>query len=489
MKALDYILKGFLFVFAGFGFSRIIGYVFSIIVARIGTTDYGIFNLINIALEMFLMISVIGLNEGIVRYISFYQGKNDSNSTNKALSTALIVSFVFSIIITVAVFLSSDYIALSMFHNKDFGIILKYTVLILPILNVYRIMVPALRGFKAVKYWMYSNDIWKSLTQFIVGSLLVLLGFGLYGAIAGVVASILVAFGFTIYYLRKTFKFKIVLNFDKEIILFSYPLLFSNFLIIIKDWLSTLLLGYFAGVSNVGIFSVAVLIARLITIMPAALTSLFLPVVTEKHAKNKNIKDVYVITTKWVFLSNIFLTSLIILISRQIIIISFGKSYALAIAPLIILSIGYFIENTLVTSKFVLYMLKKTKLVFIFLLLTTIGNLLLSLWLIPKYNVYGASIATAISMASLGLLYLIYSYRYTKINLFKNYHIKIFLAGVISMLLSYLSGTLIHQKDTIFYLIIISIEFAIIYVGLIFLFKILTKKELGLFKNLSFIKD
>lgn len=488
MKTLDYILKGFFFVFSGFVFTKILGYVYSVIVARLGAVNYGIFNLVNIALEIFLMISLIGLNEGIVRYISFYQGKKDNVMLNRTLSTAIVVPFAISILMTVAVFLSSDYIATAFFHNKDFGIVLKYTILVLPLLTIYRIMVPTLRGFKAIKYWMYSNDIWKSLSQFIIGAFLIYLGFGLFGAIAGVVGSILVSLGFAFYYLRKMFKFRIVAAIDKEIMIFSYPLLFTNVLILIKDWLSTLLIGYFIGVESVGVYSVAVLTARLLTIIPAALTSLFLPVITEKYADNKNIRDEYYTTTKWVFAGNLFLALMMIFLSKHIIILSFGHSYYPAAIPLIILSVGYFIENTFLTSKFILYMLKRTKLVFMMLFLTSIGNVVLGVTLIPKYGINGAAIATALSMAALGFLYLIYSHKHTRIKLFDAYHIKILLAGAASILISHLTGIFIGAKLTLFYLILLALEFFLIYAALILILKVFTNKEIKLFKNFIGLK-
>ena len=85
MKKANYyqqIAKGALITFLGLFIGKILSYVYVTIVARLGSSAYGILSL-GFTITLFLVsIAMLGLNTGIVRYISFYIGKKDDNKVN-----------------------------------------------------------------------------------------------------------------------------------------------------------------------------------------------------------------------------------------------------------------------------------------------------------------------------------------------------------------------------------------------------------------------
>ena len=77
MESLKTIAKGATLVFIGMFVSKLLTYFYRIVVARIGTEQYGLLSLALAFFWILTTISLVGLGTGVIRYFAFYKAKED----------------------------------------------------------------------------------------------------------------------------------------------------------------------------------------------------------------------------------------------------------------------------------------------------------------------------------------------------------------------------------------------------------------------------
>ena len=76
---IEKIVKGAILVFFSMVFGKLFSYLYVILVAvKLGSHEYGLLSLGMAILSFVTAFSLLGLDEGVLRFVSFYKGKNDS---------------------------------------------------------------------------------------------------------------------------------------------------------------------------------------------------------------------------------------------------------------------------------------------------------------------------------------------------------------------------------------------------------------------------
>ena len=157
--SLKKITKGAGIIFVGMIISKLLGYVYRILIARVGTETYGLFS-IGIALfSLLTTISLVGLNRGVLRYISFYRAKEDLGKVKELISFSLKITSLFSLIVSIIFFVFSDKIAILFFHNSDLSIIFKILAVFIPFSVFREVIFSIIESFQKIKYEIYSKNI------------------------------------------------------------------------------------------------------------------------------------------------------------------------------------------------------------------------------------------------------------------------------------------------------------------------------------------
>jgi len=469
--------KGAIIVFLGMFFGRALTYLYVALVARLGSTEYGLLSL-GFAFVSFLSIfSILGLRTGVIRYVSFYKGKNNQKKIKGTIYSSLKISLPVSLVLMILLFVFAEKISLLVFHNPDLTIVLRIFSLAIPFLSLSSIFIGGIIGFQKIKYQVLSKEIIENIVKLILTFVLIYIGFGLFGAIIGYVIAIMGTAIFSFYFLQKKvfpfFKTKLKpVLITKELFYYSFPLTFVGVLALIIKWTDVLMIGYYRTTSDVGIYNVALPTANLLVLVPTALMVLFMPIITELYSKRK-LKDILLLSkviSKWIFFVNLPIFLLIFLFSKQILNLMFGFEYTQASGVLLILIFGYMIFSLSHIYGAILNTIKKTKIVFYISLIVTIVNVILNYTLIPKIGMFGGAIATSSSLILMVLLSLIVVYKLTKIQILKLNYFKAIIAGLISVLIVYCISLLFHSHS-IFLLII----FGLLFLGIYFVFLVLFK--------------
>ena len=473
---------GLLF-FLGMIFGRALTYLYVALISRLGSSEYGLLSL-GFAISLFLAtFALLGLRTGIVRYISYFKGKKDIKGIKGTILSSIRLSLPLSLLFAFLLFIFSEYISITFFHNPDLIIILRLFSFTIPFITLSHVFLGAMIGFQKIEYQIGIKEIAENLIRLILTFIMIYFGYKLLGVAIAYVATTIFVFIFTWYSLRKKVfpnlvsKLKPTLM-DKELFLFSVPLIFTGFFNLIIKWVDVFMIGIFRNASEVGIYNVALPTANLLVIVPTALMALFMPIITELYSKNKlkDVEELSKITSKWIFFLNLPIFLLMLLFSKQILSIAFGLEYQIGYFALSILTFGYMAHSLSHTYSSILSMIKKTKFIMYVIIITTLITIILNYILIPKIGILGGAISTTISLFLAFLLYALITYKLTKIQPLKLNYFKAILAGFISsLIILYLSK--IYNSYSIFVLIMFGLLFLAIYFVFLMLFKCLDNTD------------
>ncbi len=486
------IVKGAALVFIGIIISKIFTYFYRLYIARyLGAENYGLLNLGFAVLGVATAISLLGLPSGVLRYVSYYKGKENYKKVTSTIISSLKITIPLSIIIGILLFIFSKNISIHLFHTEKLIIIIKLFAILVPFSVILSNLEVITQAFQKIKYNIFIRNISESSIQLFSTILLVSIGLGILGAVIGYMIAIFSsALLFFLVVQKKVYPFinakiKIENNY-KEILFYSWPLIFVYLLGMIIAWTDNIFIGYFKDASSVGLYNTALPTSRLLMIIPTTIIFLFIPIITELYGKNKKkeVEKVYKTTTKWTFFLNFPIMLLMILFSKQILNFLFGKEYLGAASALVVLSLGHFFYSLTQLSSSVLQSIKKTKIILLNSIIIIILNLILNIYLISKYGILGAAIATSISFFVSSILFYFEAYIFTKIQPITSNMLKSMIAGVLSTAIIYLIIKFIFVDLSLLLAIPLAIIFFVLYIILLLIFKSFDKEDLLIIRSI-----
>ena len=483
------VLKGGGFVFAGVIISKFISYVSRLIVARLGPEYYGLLSITLVIFSFASFLALLGFSDCIVRYVSYFYNKKDFQRLKGSILFPLKFTFILGLLAGFCLFVLSDWISLTFFHDIRLSILLKLFAFVIPFDVLRANFVSIMVAFKKAKAMIYSKNIAENISKVIILAILILLGYGLFGATLAYGLAIFISFLVSFLYFRKLEIYKLIISNIKPIykkrdmLFYSLPLLFSSAIFFFISWTDTFMLGYFKDAYQVGVYNAAYPTAMLLWVVPHALLFLALPIMAEIYASNdkKNTLE-YLIKKimKWILLLNIIPLLIFSFFADNLLSVLFGSQYAEGSCALIILSLAFFIWALFETFEKLLLTLKKTKIILFNAIITAVFNILLNYLLIPKYGILGAAIATGTSLVLLSILRIIEVYLFTKMLPFDVSLWKLFCAGIISLVIVKLLISYLGTFNIIILIFILCLS-VMLYAFLLLLFQVIDIGEFNMF--------
>ena len=490
---LNKIASGAGIIFVGMILSKIFAYLYRLIIARIGVSEYGLISLGLGIIGIISSISIIGLHRGVLRNVSYYRGKEDFGKVKGVITLALKISLGISLVLSILLFIFSDFISVRYFHNEDLSLIIKILAVSIPLSVMNEIILNTILGFQKVVYMVISKNIILNLSRFLLTIAFVLFSRNILGLAWIYVISFLVSFIFSFYFLeRKVFPILITkiksISVGKELFSFSWPLVFSGLGMLLVGWTDTIMLGFFKTVNEVGYYNTALPTSHLLYIVPQGLMMMVIPTLTYLFSRKEMDKFNIITrtTTKWVFMINLILFSLFMMFGKEIISILFGAQYSIAGDVLRILSVGFFINYTMIFMGHMPIIKNRPKWDLFNISIVAITNIILNFILIPPYGIFGAAIATSVSFVIFGIIELVEAlYIFNVDNPIKLVYLKVIISIIIaSFLTSYLANNLISVNNLI-NLVIISLILTIVYSVLLIVTRSFDKEDSEVIKSIQ----
>ena len=407
-NALKLLAKYSIIVFIGVFISKIALYFYRAIIARyFGIESYGLFSLAILVLNLVVAISLLGLSEGIVRYATIYRGKKQFKKINYLFKICGIILLFVSLILSVITFLLSSWISRTFFHNEALAIFIKISSLIVPFYVISSLFLSFIRAFEKIGTYSFVVNILQNITKVAAIILLIALGLKSDSIMFSFFIGIFLMFLFSYYFCKhnllitsdtSTLKEKEKKETLKSLFYYSLPLMFSSIIYTIYSLTDSFVIGYFKGVSDVGLYNAAIPIALLLAIIPDFFIQLFYPLITKEYSERnfKVVKELSKQVSKWIFIIIMPIFLLMIIFPGVFINIFFGKEYLASDNALRILAFGSFISVFSGLWTTILMMAGKSKTILINLIIASIINLILNVIFVVKYGLIGAAIATSL---------------------------------------------------------------------------------------------
>lgn len=445
-KELSLIARGAGFYFAGFAISKVLAYIYRVLVARtLGPADFGIFSLGVAVLGIVLVFAALGLYQGILHFVAVYDSTGEPAKVRGTILFGLKLQLVSSIIFALAMFLSADFVAVYFFHEPSAALVIKILSVALPFYVLTSNLMILAQAFKKIEYKILLRNVIENIIKIAITAALIFFGFGLFGITAGLALSITATFFISLYLVHKKV-FPLFKRGEKpvysarQIFSYSWPLLAVGFFSLLLSSTDTIMLGNLSEAYDVGIYNVAQPTANLLLIASFAFGSLFLPVITGLWAQKKvaEFATTFKVVTRWTVATAFPCLLFTLLFASEILGVMFGDVYAEGAGALMILSLGVFSMSLGGSTSSILESIRKTKLVFLNSVFCGLLNVALNAWLIPVFQasgdaIIGAAIATAISYSLWNLLALAEVYALIKIHPYNRAYISPIVASFISI--------------------------------------------------------
>lgn len=447
-ESLSKIVNGAAIAFIGMLAFTFFEFVTRVIIARYATpSEYGAFSIGFALLNIFVIVSCLGLQGGTMRCIAYFRGKGDNEKVAGIVYSSLQLSVAAGLVFFLVLFFSSEYLN-DIFHLEQSSVLKLFAVTI-PFLTVIEILSYIFIGFDRIKEKVFFRDVLMYLLRFICIAFAIIFGFDFLGMMyAYLVPTVIVALVFAGYAVKKLSLYRLKDNplIRKKLVRFSLPLLITSISTLIMLRMDTLMLGYFKTSDIVALYSAAYPIAQLIPIFLFSMIIIYVPISSQLFSKNRyeEMRRNYAVLTKWNLAATLPFFLVIFLFPEAVLNAIFGASYSQAGDALRILAFGAFIQAFLGPNAATLVVIGKTKLNMIDDLIGAAINISLNLLLIPAMGIVGAAVASTVSFGTVTVLKSAQIFLMYRLHPFTLNYLKPTVASVVAVSAIYLAVSPVH---------------------------------------------
>ncbi|MCC7573631.1 MAG: oligosaccharide flippase family protein [Candidatus Methanofastidiosum sp.] len=463
-------------------FTYVIIYLMRILLVPILTKnmpieEYGTWVQVNATLALIPPLLGLGLPFGLVRFLPSNKNKNDLQEG--FYSVFFVVILVSGIASFLFLFFSKPLAMILFDNNIEVATIIPIIFFIESLINIPISLFRALQKIKRHSIFLILD------MAFTVSfaSYFILLGYGIFGAVSGLLISkILVLAGMMIYVLKDIgFIFPKFINL-REYLNFSIPMLPNNFSNWILNSSDRYVITIFLGTAFTGYYAPGYTVGHLISIFSAPLFFLLPPVLSKYYDEKKfnEFNKVLRYSTKYYLLIAIPSVCGLSILSKAILRILTTPEIAnigYLITPYT--AVSYLLYGLQVMIGYILMVEKKTKIIGSVMSISAIMNLGLNIIVVPIMGIDGAALTTLISFI---FAFLIILYCSSKAKLFR-FDIGFIMKSVIASIIMSLMIIYLNPVD-IFPLILSIFLGALLYFGIIMGLKGIKKEEIKFFLNL-----
>jgi O-antigen/teichoic acid export membrane protein len=407
------IIKGSSIVF----FYKILGASFlflsNIIISRFyGTEGLGIYNLLLILFSLAMILSRLGLNLYAIRVLPSIE--DDKDKVSGFLVRIFKIVIVSSLLVSTIFYFSIDIIDQYIFRSIDAGNYLLWLVFFIFPYTLFNIFPEIFRGFNDIK--MYS--FFRNLSQNFIVVFLLLLGIfffskkpdPIYVLYIGILILVIIEAITLEKFIRKKgikLKWSSSSKYTEKIIPYSYPMLLTASIMFAMSYADSLMISYFLGESQVGIYSACLRISFAAIFVLSSVGNFLLPKISKEYSLGnlKEVKSLYIQSVKVILIFTMPIIC-ILLIFPDFFLGLFGEEYKVAVNTLTVTLVAFLISAFFGPTGHVLNMMDEQKFVYKTVIFSLILNLILNFILIAELGIIGAAIATLISkLVWNGILY------------------------------------------------------------------------------------
>lgn len=448
-------------------------FVIAFLLARVlGADQFGLYSLALSAAAIVSTISLMGMDDAALRNIAIHASHKDEESLWGTLQLTIGFPISMSLILGAVLYFFAEPIAEILFSEPLLVPMLRLVALIIPILTLSQILVFATRGFRRMDYGVIARDFIQLTIRFVLLVILAIINLNAFTAMVTYAVADITATIALIYFLNKEFPLKRPLRSAKwdvrGLLNFSLPFWFSDILNSVRNNIQVMMLGSLSTITSAGIFTIVDRVNLLSIITYRSVQTSIRPIIAELQSKDKwqDVGHLYQTSTRWALLVNIPMTLIMILFSKEILLL-FGESFVEGGPALIILAVSEFVKVLTGMSGTIIDMSGLNRLKMVNTTIQVVLAVGLNVYLIPRWGLIGAAVAVFVSISIMNLLRMVQVYVIYRLSPFNRLLLKPFVAGFAALISALIFDRVLSIEHYLWSLMIGIVLVVIVYSGVL----------------------
>lgn len=345
--------RGGFFLFVGNALSTIILAIGSIIIARLlGPSNYGLYTLTMLMPLVFVSLADAGMSSALIRIPARLRSEGDFPASNRAIRLAFFLKLSLGVVTFLICYFGADTITIILLNRPGLVPYLQFAGVLIIFQAVFDAATNSFIGLDLMQY-SASTQILYAVLKSVLSPVLILLGFGIMGAIAGYVLGIFVAgvLGAVILFTKytRTTGTAILQHAVKLSALLDYslPLYVALIFTVLLTQYQTLVLAHFASDIQIGNFNAAWNFNMLLSILIYPISTAIFPMFSKMNPENQrgDLARGFVLAVKYASLILIPASIAVMVFSQDLVHLTYGRGYELAPEYLAIVSAVYLLTG------------------------------------------------------------------------------------------------------------------------------------------------
>jgi PST family polysaccharide transporter/lipopolysaccharide exporter len=244
-------------------------------------------------------------------------------------------------------------------------------------------------------------------------------------------------------------------------------------------------LGFYVSAESMGFYSLAYKMPHMaINLIPFVLGSVLLPAVSEQYGKGDfdKVKAIYLTSARYLMMLTFPLVAGGVMLAGPIVHVLYGVEYEPAIALMQIVFIPFSMMGLIHASTSIIYGINKPSYILKTGIAVMIASIALYLWLIPKYGVMGAAIASSVPRIAVFPIYNYYVYKNIGVRWPMGDSIRTIAAAVIMGAVVFVIQLLLNDVLSL----VVGIPLGVIvFIGALVVLRFITPLEIGLLNKVE----
>ncbi len=381
-----------------------VSYLFTFLVARLfGAAPVGMFAVGLTVLQMSTIVASLGMDNALLRFVAEHRGRGERSAIKRLYTKSLMVCIPASVLIGTIMYVSADVVAGNFFGKPYIASYIRVASLGVVPAVMFSVNLEALRGLKRIR-------LYALLQSLLLPALAVVLFLSLYQSgytepvviMVAWVLAITGSFGVSMVMLLKELV-------DTEsgatslsvwgMLSVALPMFMSSSLFMVMSWTDTIMLSMWRTDAEVGVYNIASRLALFTSFSLVAINSIAAPKFAEFWGRRdmEGLKRIAQQSTRLIFWTSAPVLILYLMFPSFFMGL-FGEEFRVGAIVLIIMSIGQFVNVVGGSKGYFLQMTGKQLHNFLVLLTMALINVGLNIFLIPKYGINGAALASLVSI-------------------------------------------------------------------------------------------
>lgn len=381
-----------------------IGLIVNIWVARyLGPDRFGLLSYSQSFVFLFVAISSLGLDSIVIRDLV-----RDESDRDSLIGTAFVLKFAGTVISLILLVLASLFT-----KNTSDTNLLIFLIASAGLFQCFNVIDFYFQAKMISRYAVWANLLAVVISATTKVVLIAVKAPLVAFATVFIIESLLVAIGLILFYLSnrlsiRNWKFRSPVA--RSLLKQSWPMIISAVAISLGMRIDQVLLQNMLGAREVGIYSAAVTLAEPLNLVGVIAAQGIFPFIVRTDSR-ETLNNCLLSFTRYTAIVIILLSLVIMSCSSKLIGMTFGNSYLLAVMPLMILVWTPLMSFMSIVSNSYYVICNMTKLIAFRQTSLLLLNLILNIFLIPKYGAIGAAVTTLLCDFFLAFLVEIFSSR------------------------------------------------------------------------------